>query len=211
MNYNLIVACAGKGERVGLDYNKLFYKGKDGLMMIEKTLELFLKDKRCTRIILAINEQEKDYFSFLANVLKVKFVLGGKTREESVYNAIKLLEENIEYCLIHDGDRPYVSQKIIDNVLYALEEKHLSVIPCIYSRDATIYKKEYTTEPIYFVQTPQGFNSKLIKKAFEDKEVDLFRDEGSLVAKKCGIFPHIVEGDPSNIKITFKEDLERMG
>ena len=47
MRYNLIVPCGGKGVRCGLDYNKLFYKNKDGLMLIEKTLDLFLKDKNC--------------------------------------------------------------------------------------------------------------------------------------------------------------------
>ena len=56
MRYNLIVPCGGKGVRCGLDYNKLFYKNKDGLMLIEKTLDLFLKDKNCTRIILSIND-----------------------------------------------------------------------------------------------------------------------------------------------------------
>ena len=44
MRYNLIVPCGGKGVRCGLDYNKLFYKNKDGLMLIEKTLDLFLKE-----------------------------------------------------------------------------------------------------------------------------------------------------------------------
>ena len=46
MRYNLIVPCGGKGVRCGLDYNKLFYKNKEGLMLIEKTLSLFLKDER---------------------------------------------------------------------------------------------------------------------------------------------------------------------
>ncbi len=208
MNYNVIIPCGGKGNRVGLNYNKLFYKDKNGVMMIEKTLKLFLEDSRCKKIILPINDDMSN-FNFVKEVSKVYFVKGGDTREDSVKNALSLLDE--EYVLIHDGDRPFVSKQIINNVLNALEEKHLSVIPALSSVDATIYKNEYTTEPVYFIQTPQGFNKELLIKSFEDCDVSTFRDEGSLVLKKCGVFPHIVEGEVTNIKITFKEDLEKVG
>lgn len=208
MNYNVIIPCGGKGNRVGLNYNKLFYKDKNGVMMIEKTLKLFLEDSRCKKIILPINDDISN-FNFVKEVSKVYFVKGGDAREDSVKNALSLLDE--EYVLIHDGDRPFVSKQIINNVLNALEEKHLSVIPALSSVDATIYKNEYTTEPVYFIQTPQGFNKELLIKSFEDCDVSTFRDEGSLVLKKCGVFPHIVEGEVTNIKITFKEDLEKVG
>lgn len=207
MNYNVIIPCGGKGNRVGLNYNKLFYKDKNGVMMIEKTLKLFLEDSRCKKIILPINDDISN-FNFVKEVSKVYFVKGGDTREDSVKNALSLLDE--EYVLIHDGDRPFVSKQIINNVLNALEEKHLSVIPALSSVDATIYKNEYTTEPVYFIQTPQGFSKELLIKSFEDCDVSTFRDEGSLVLKKCGVFPHIVEGEVTNIKITFKEDLEKL-
>ena len=64
MRYNLIVPCGGSGVRTGLPYNKLFYKGKDGKMMIERTLSKFINDERCTRIILAIND-DQNYFNFV--------------------------------------------------------------------------------------------------------------------------------------------------
>ena len=71
MRYNLIVPCGGKGVRCGLDYNKLFYKNKDGLMLIEKTLDLFLKDKNCTRIILSINDDKNFFINEILHNFKV--------------------------------------------------------------------------------------------------------------------------------------------
>lgn len=206
MSYNLIVPCGGVGSRSGLTYNKLFYKDKHGVMMIEKTLSKFLKDPRCTRIILSINDDEKN-FNFVKECDKVYFVQAGKTREESVKHGLDMLEKDCEFVLIHDGDRPFVEQKVIDDVCSALDEGYLSVIPAVASVDATIYKNEYTNEPIYFIQTPQGFNKDVLIKAF-DTDVSLFRDEGSMVCKICGITPHIVEGSYGNIKITNKEDLK---
>lgn len=206
MRYNLIVPCGGSGVRTGLPYNKLFYKGKDNKMMIEKTLSKFLEDERCTRIILAIND-DQNYFNFVKEYDKVYFVQGGATREESVKNGLDMLEQNCDYVLVHDGDRPFIDEEVINNVLNALDEGYLSVIPGVASVDATIYKNEYTNDPVYFIQTPQGFRKDVLLKAF-DTDVSLFRDEGSMVMKICGVTPHIVQGSYENIKITNKEDLK---
>ena len=198
MRYNLIVPCGGSGVRTGLPYNKLFYKDKNGIMMIEKTLSMFLKDESCTRIILAIND-DQNYFNFVKECDKVYFVQGGATREESVKNGLEMLEQNCDYVLVHDGDRPFIDEEIINNVLNALDEGYLSVIPGVASVDATIYKNEYTNEPVYFIQTPQGFRKDVLLKAF-DCDVSLFRDEGSMVMKICGVTPHVVQGSYENIK-----------
>ena len=206
MRYNLIVPCGGSGVRTSLPYNKLFYKGKDNKMMIERTLSKFLEDERCTRIILAIND-DQNYFNFVKECDKVYFVQGGATREESVKNGLEMLEQNCDYVLVHDGDRPFIDEEIINNVLNALDEGYLSVIPGVASVDATIYKNEYTNEPVYFIQTPQGFRKDVLLKAF-DCDVSLFRDEGSMVMKICGVTPHVVQGSYENIKITNKEDLK---
>ena len=205
MRYNLIVPCGGSGVRTGLPYNKLFYKDKNGIMMIEKTLLMFLKDENCTRIILAIND-DRNYFNFVKECDKVYFVQGGPTREESVKSGLDMIEIDCDYVLVHDGDRPFVSKEVVTNVLDALEEGYLSVVPGVASVDATIYKEDYTDSPIYFIQTPQGFKKDVLVKAF-DCDVSNFRDEGSMVKKICGITPHIVEGSYENIKITNKEDL----
>ena len=205
MRYNLIVPCGGSGVRTGLPYNKLFYKGKDDKMMIEKTLSMFLNDENCTRIILAIND-DKNYFNFVKEYDKVYFVQGGPTREESVKSGLDMLEKDCDYVLVHDGDRPFVNKEVVENVLDGLDEGYLSVVPGVASVDATIYKEDYTDSPIYFIQTPQGFRKDVLVKAF-DCDVSNFRDEGSMVKKICGITPHIVEGSYENIKITNKEDL----
>lgn len=204
MNYNVIIPCAGSGQRTNLPYNKILYKDKDGKMMIERTLETFLHDERCTRIVLATNGEKE--FEYVKNEKKVFCVSGGSTREESVKNALMAIE-NVEYILVHDGDRPFVTKELIDRVLLALEDKYLSVIPGIEVVDATIYKNEYTSSPVYRIQTPQGFNRTVLLKAFEG-DVSMCRDEGSVVLKVCGITPYIVKGDVLNVKITYPEDLK---
>jgi len=127
------------------------------------------------------------------------------------FNKIELSENIEKFSNYYISDKNFYVIELKGNsegaFLDALEEGYLSVIPGVASVDATIYKNEYTTEPIYFIQTPQGFKKDVLLKAF-DEDVSLFRDEGSIVMKKCGITPHVVNGSYSNIKITNKEDLE---
>ena len=138
-------------------------------------------------------------------------VQGGETRRDSVKNGLDVLDDDIDYVLIHDGARPFVRKDVIERVKDALLSGADAVVPCVRPKD-TIRTKEKTLDrsKLFAVQTPQGFKLSVIKKCYErviadDVEVT---DDAS-VAEYCKIKVDIVEGDYANYKITTPEDLPK--
>lgn len=215
-NYAIIVA-AGKGKRMGTDINKQFLNIKDK-PVIYYTLKAFADSKAVDRIIVVCAENEIEYCKNeivekyqIAKVLKI--VSGGKERQNSVYNGINAID-SCEIVLIHDGARPFVNNRIIeDGIKYAKEYGACAcgVVPkdTIKVRNikglstATLNRNE-----LFSVQTPQCFRYELIlechKKLNEDK-VNVTDD--TAVVNYYGNPVYLYEGSYDNIKITTPEDL----
>lgn len=211
MRYSVVIPAAGKGERMGLGYNKVLYRS-DNVSIIEKTLVPFIEDGECSEIILVCSENDLENLSSLINHPKVKFTLGGSCREESVYNGLKCIKENL--VLIHDGARPFVSLDLIDVVKTFLAFGK-SVVPVVKSKDATLINGKYQFDKeVSLVQTPQAFYKSTIMEAFEKVEKEnsfiKYKDDASLVQDILGITPCLVEGDYKNIKITTISDLKSL-
>jgi len=121
--------------------------------------------------------------------------------------------------LIHDSARPFVSPELIGRVLSALDTAD-AVTPAISSADtlvhtdATGHLSQYLErENIKRVQTPQGFRLNTILNAHkmaDEHSFTSFTDDCSMVVHFGLSDVKLVEGDPLNIKITYKEDLERI-
>ncbi|SFJ81038.1 MULTISPECIES: 2-C-methyl-D-erythritol 4-phosphate cytidylyltransferase [unclassified Bacillus (in: firmicutes)] len=213
--YTLIIPAAGQGKRMGAGKNKLFLQ-LDNVPIIIHTLRAFEKDEQCRQIILAINERERSYFEELLQTYHIqkdiRFVQGGNERQDSVYNALMYARE-IEYVLVHDGARPFVTKKMIEDVLQMAKEKGASI--CAVPVKDTIKKVMYdavveTVErsQLRAVQTPQGFHVPILLEAHESAKQTNFlgTDDASLVerlSKDVGV----VEGSYYNIKVTTPEDL----
>ncbi|MDC2867179.1 MULTISPECIES: 2-C-methyl-D-erythritol 4-phosphate cytidylyltransferase [unclassified Bacillus (in: firmicutes)] len=213
--YTLIIPAAGQGKRMGAGKNKLFLQ-LDDVPIIIHTLRAFEKDDQCRQIILAINESERSYFEELLQnyyIQKdIQFVQGGNERQDSVYNALMYAREG-EYVLVHDGARPFVTKKMIEDVLQMAKEKGASI--CAVPVKDTIKKVMHdavveTVErsQLRAVQTPQGFHVPILLEAHESaKQADfLGTDDASLIerlSKEVGV----VEGSYYNIKVTTPEDL----
>ena len=108
MMYSAIILCAGSGKRTGLGYNKMFYQ-LQGETVYEKTVNVFLHDKRCEEIIIVCKKEEQSHFKKLLNKKCMKFVEGGKERQDSVYEGLKHVTS--DYVMIHDGARPFVKKE----------------------------------------------------------------------------------------------------
>lgn len=213
--YTLIIPAAGQGKRMGAGKNKLFLQ-LDDVPIIIHTLRAFEKDEQCRQIILAINERERSYFEELLQTYHIekdiRFVQGGNERQDSVYNALMYVRE-VEYVLVHDGARPFVTKKMIEDVLQMAKEKGASI--CAVPVKDTIKKVMHdavveTVErsQLRAVQTPQGFHVPILLKAHESAKQANFlgTDDASLVerlSKEVGV----VEGSYYNIKVTTPEDL----
>lgn len=203
-----IITSAGKGERANFNKNKLLVKF-NGMTVLERTLSAFLKNKNVDDIIITVSKEDYDeVLSIVGN--NAKLVFGGSTRTESVKNALNTLNDGI--VLIHDGARPFVSQKIIDDCIESVKNFG-SGITAIPSRD-TVCKvlddnvTDYVGKSeLYNVQTPQGFFVSDIKSAYEKSGKESFNDDGE-VYKKFVNTPHLVLGSNDNIKLTYHDDFE---
>ena len=215
MNIAVIFA-GGVGKRmksngVPKQFLKLYNKE-----IIIYTLELFQNNKNIDKIVVSCLEEKIDFLSELVkkyNLSKViKIVRGGNTGQESIYNGLKaansLSESDKDIVLIHDGVRPLIVDKTINDNIEMVKKKKaaVTVAPAIetviYSKDNQI-KNIYSRENCSLARAPQSFYLKDIisahKKAIVDKKE--FIDSASLMSF-YGKELHIVEGPSENIKIT---------
>ena len=214
--FDLIIVAAGKGKRFGCPKQFVPIFGRP---LLTFTILKFLPITDINRVILVLPPECfecggkcPDFSNLDPRILTAK---GGTERTDSVANGLRLVES--EFVLVHDGARPLVSQKLINNVMNALKTGMKAVVPAIPVRD-TMKKLADSGEVegiverkgVMQIQTPQGFKSKLLKKAYEKANAQSLKatDDSTLVELTLGIRSKIVEGDPVNLKITYPEDLE---
>lgn len=212
-----IVLAGGSGERFGNEVPKQFKKVA-GKTVIEHTLSIFDEDQLIDEIFVVVNPNFRYLMEeiVLRNSYKKvsKILSGGNTRQESSRIGVFSIPDDNSYVLIHDAVRPFVTHKIIREIVASLE-RYESIDTCVSSPD-TIVKvdgEEIMEVPdrkkLMLGQTPQGFRTNIIKKAYELYEQKPFEttDDCSLILKyglgKVGI----VGGDRFNIKITYPEDI----
>lgn len=201
-----IICAAGKGVRAGFGKNKLLAP-LFGAPALYHTLEKFNLPEIDEVIITSSNEDLKE-ISALASPFGYKVVSGGKTRTESVKNALSSVTGDI--VLVHDGARPYVTEEIILNCIESVK-KYGSGICAIKSTDTTVccengeIVQRLERDKLYRLQTPQGFFTKDLRIAYDKANGESFTDDSAVYAKYIAP-PVIFEGTESNIKLTFKED-----
>lgn len=201
---------AGVGERFGASKPKQFQQ-LGGKKVYQWTLDALLASKLFDEVILVVSPQ---YFDSVRSEVppSVSVIIGGDTRQESSYMGLIACGSDTEIVLIHDGVRPFVSQRILsENIEKAIAYK--AVDTCIPSRDTIVYaptrhqiakipnRAEYLRG-----QTPQTFDYSLIMQAHEKTPTSHATDDCQLVLE-FGHPIYIVEGEERNIKITTPFDM----
>ena len=214
MNYAIILA-SGKGERAGGNIPKQFIEIK-GKTILEYTISAFEKNKKTDKIILVVNEEWVEFCTKFNFSKLYKVVKGGPRRQDSSKIGVDLVEEDDAKVLIHDGARPFVTDKIIDNCYDALNFYN-AVDTGIEATDTTVQVDEnriltniLDRKTLIRCQTPQGFKSGLIKKAHKmalEKNFEV-TDDVSLIVKLNLDKVYVVEGSEKNLKITYKDDIK---
>ena len=212
-NIALILA-SGTGSRFGADCPKQFVN-IGSKCILQHTISVFQNHPKIDEIIVVTNEEYLETVKDLTkDFSKVKQVIkGGETRKDSSYNGIMAIPDNDGNVLIHDGVRPLVSDKIINDCISSLETKE-AVCTAIDTTD-TIYVTTEDNEIIDVptrktlkrAQTPQCFRLSLIKKAHKlSKGDNSFTDDCGMILKHnlCDI--SVIDGDINNIKITYQQD-----
>ncbi|MEM4677299.1 MAG: 2-C-methyl-D-erythritol 4-phosphate cytidylyltransferase [Candidatus Korarchaeota archaeon] len=213
-----IILAGGRGERFRDEIPKQFVN-LAGKPIICHAIEKFEKHPLIDEIYVVIPEEFYHYTLELVRARSykkvTKILIGGRTRQESSRVGVFAAPDDVENILIHDAVRPFVSEEIINNVIKALE-KFDAVDTAIPVTDTIIEAKEKIIvnipkrDYLYRGQTPQGFKSKIIKKAHElalRDGINNAPDDCSLVLRYRLAEIYVVEGSEFNIKITYPLDL----
>lgn len=213
MKISAIITAAGSGKRCNLSYNKLLYN-IGNMLLIEKTVSAFLREDISSITITS----SCDDIDLLKNVFKnyhkdIRIIEGGKTRQESVCIALSSLDEDTDFALIHDGARPFVSQKIITDAINMAKEKNNATVAIACTDSMRVINNDSTrsVERTHYmrVQTPQIFDYKTIYNCHlsaSEKKLE-FSDDASLF-EYFGNRVYLSQGSEENIKITTQKDLE---
>ena len=226
-----IVPAAGLGKRFGPGTNKSFQtlRGKPIIVWSLEKLEAAVEIIEIIPVLKMEDMEQGLEVLEKYGISKVKRIApGGKERQDSVYNGLKLIEDKNYVVLIHDGVRPLIEKELIERMIKELQSVTPpvsggreavtrgfdGVVPGVPLKDTIkeaedgIVKKTLKRDALWAVQTPQVFFYKNMLAAYEKamKEGFYFTDDAALVERYGGKIK-VVMGSYRNIKITTPEDL----
>lgn len=211
--YNIaVVLAAGNGTRMGIDKSKLLIE-IGGKTVIERSVAVFENMAEIDEIIVVCRECDVERFSELLPQDNITFVIGGKTRQESVKNAVETIDD-CDYIIIHDGARPLVTP---ETVVKTLDEAQIrkAAATGVYVKDTVKVVDENLNivgtpnrKNLVLIQTPQIFDFATYKQALKKAEEEgrNYTDDCQLV-ENIGVECGVVIGEYENIKITTKGDV----
>lgn len=218
MNCSVIITSAGKSSRFSDKEKKEFSKFKDKSVLYYSTLN-FVNLKYYSNIIITypkdLLQETKDALFELSN--SVLFIEGGSTRQESVFNGLKALEDkDVDIVTIHDGCRPFVTPEIIIDNLAVCNVFNSSTTATMTTDTIKrintfgIIEEHIPRLGLVNVQTPQSFNYSLLLQAHKSLEHSdkTYTDDTEIYSDFTGDKVAISMGSKKNIKITYKEDLD---
>lgn len=204
MRTAVIIVAAGRGTRMGGEVPKQ-WQHLAGKPVLAHTLAAFAG----MQVLLVVHPDDRAR----AEALGVPFVTGGATRDASVKAGLQALEgTGVEAVLIHDGARPLVSRGLIDRLVAALEH-HAGAAPALAVTDALwrgaagLVAGTQDRTGLYRAQTPQAFRFPAILAAHRAHPGGALDDVE--VARAAGLDVAIVEGEETNLKLTFPGDFAR--
>lgn len=220
--FAVVLPAGGLGRRMGAKLPKQLLP-LGGKPVYLHSLETFLGMPEIAEVALAVPADWREHFEAeVAEKLapeflkKLKIVVGGAERWQSVRNGVEVLESGAEFVLVHDVARPFISKKIIAAIFEALKRG-----PCIVAkacpdtvkvaRDGKV-ERTLDRNTIWLAQTPQCCKVSLLKSLYKkiDAEPLSFTptDEASIL-EHFGETVYIVPGDSMNDKLTTPEDFAR--
>ncbi len=205
---NAIIPAGGTSSRFG-NKNKLLEK-VNGKEIIKHTIDAF-EESNIDEIIICANISIIDILKSLFNgYKKVVIIEGGATRQESVFNGLRVCE--CDYVLIHDAARPMISADLINQTIEMVKDRKAITVATktIDTIKEVVDGKIIQTidrSKLYNTQTPQAFDYKLIRNAHEKLIGQNFTDDAGML-EALGTDVYILNGSYKNIKITTQNDID---
>lgn len=217
MKVSVIIAAAGVGKRMGAGISKQ-YLMLNGETVLYRTIKKFDMNKNIDEIVVIVKKE--DYELFKSEVIdkysfdkKLVIAYGGKERVDSIVNGLKEVSDDTDIVLVHDGVRPFLTNKIIDENIETAKE-YGACLTAVPTKDTVkivvdgFVESTPNRETVYLAQTPQSFKKDILIKAYEelgDNREGITDD--CMVVERAGYKIKITEGCYENIKITTPEDL----
>ena len=222
---HLLIPAAGMGRRLGSEFATRGLRQRNKLLLsllgkplLAWTLQAAQQSKSVEWI--GIIGQPKDFDDFKiiqsqSNLTKsVELIVGGDTRQESVYNGLQALPDTAERVLIHDGARCLVTPELFDRCSDAFESCRgfIAAVPVKDTIKVVDNRGIITDTPdrsnLWAAQTPQGFEVELLKQCHsQGKDSGWQVTDDAALFEKCGLSVKIVEGEETNLKVTTPVDL----
>ena len=220
-----VVLAGGIGSRMGnVDKPKQYLLVGDKPILIH-TLERFYIESEFEKIIVLcpaewVSHTKNLIRKYMDDTNRVVVLQGGETRNETIMNSIRYIEENYgltddTIVVTHDSVRPFVTQRIIEeNIKYAkqygaCDTAVAATDTIVQSEDGKVISSVPDRSKMYQGQTPQTFRLRKLKSLYEsltDEEKKILTDAAKIFVMK-GEKVYLVEGEVSNIKITYPYDL----
>ena len=202
-----IILAGGQGTRMGQPKQMLLIGGKP---VLQRSIEAFKKIARVAKIIVVSKQENIDILS--KKYKDITFALAGETRISSLKNGLVALGTKEHKLLaVHDGARPLILKKDIENCLKAAS-KYKAAVLGVMSKDTVKQIKDgfvsrtLKRSVLFCAQTPQCYQTKVLKKALAKYGNTDATDESQLV-EKIGVKVKAVLGSYTNLKVTTPEDL----
>ena len=185
----------------------------NGKTVLERSVNAFLNITDVDEVIVVAREKDIPAFSDILTDERVSFVVGGDTRQQSVMNAVDVIDD-CELIIIHDGARPLIKSEDIENTIRAAKENKAAAVGVFVKDTVKVVDKNgfVVSTPdrstLFAVQTPQIFDFELYRNAAQnarEKGLD-FTDDCQLVESFNQKVKTVV-GSYSNIKITTPDDI----
>jgi 2-C-methyl-D-erythritol 4-phosphate cytidylyltransferase len=208
-----VVPAAGTGERLAAGVPKAFFH-LDGRTLVERAVSGLLESGVVDRVVVAVPADRTDQAKLILGH-QATVIAGGANRSESVSRALAAFAdtEQPSFVLVHDAARALTPPALVVRVVEALRAGHAAVVPALPLSDTVkavdangVVLATPERAGLRAVQTPQGFATGLLLRAYQRAVTADFTDDASMV-EHIGGQVQVVEGDPLAFKITTRLDV----
>lgn len=231
MHVTAIIAAGGRGQRFGAAVPKQLVS-IGGRPILERAVTAFLSHPAIDELVVALPpELVAEPPAYLRAASKpIRIVAGGRRRQDSVRHAFDVASELSDIIVVHDAARPFPSAALIARTIAAAAESG-AALAALPARDTVkrgalgadavepgrepasvdgrqmVVAETLPRESIYLAQTPQAFRRQVLRDALALGEAGLDATDEATLAERAGHVVRLVEGEPSNIKVTTPDDL----
>ncbi len=206
-----VIPASGVGSRMNAPLPKQYLK-LQGKTILEHTLNIFLTHPDIQKVVVAVSPTDQLYAELsVLKSPKIQIVFGGETRADSVFNALKVIDEQA-WVVVHDAARPCLKRSDLDKLLQVEDENGaILATPAIDTMKRAYDNKIAHTEDrstLWHALTPQFFPVGKLKHAISSalQAGKTITDEASAMEIN-GYSPLLIAGRSDNLKITRPEDL----